>query len=131
MKGIEGMINEDLDKVTDKDLFTMVFFALYKLKDDMNYATLSKLSFLLDKKSLLNLVECFGGMTITIPTMKELSIVLNALLLYSYVDIEHIDESKALRLIANENNNVFSMKEIKSAYTSIKEILSKYDFSRD
>lgn len=125
------MINEDLDKVTDKDLFTMVFFALYKLKDDMNYATLSKLSFLLDKKSLLNLVECFGGMTITIPTMKELSIVLNALLLYSYVDIEHIDESKALRLIANENNNVFSMKEIKSAYTSIKEILSKYDFSRD
>lgn len=125
------MINEDLDKITDKDLFTMVFFALYKLKDDMNYATLSKLSFLLDKKSLLNLVECFGGMTITIPTMKELSIVLNALLLYSYVDIEHIDESKALRLIANENNNVFSMKEIKSAYTSIKEILSKYDFSRD
>lgn len=125
------MINDDLDKVTDKDLFTMVFFALYKLKDDMNYATLSKLSFLLDKKSLLNLVECFGGMTITIPTMKELSIVLNALLLYSYVDIEHIDESKALRLIANENNNVFSMKEIKSAYTSIKEILSKYDFSRD
>lgn len=125
------MISTDLDKVTDKDLFTMVFFALYKLKDDMNYATLSKLSFLLDKKSLLNLVECFGGMTITIPTMKELSIVLNALLLYSYVDIEHIDEAKALRLIANENNNVFSMKEIKSAYTSIKEILSKYDFNRD
>lgn len=125
------MISSDLSKVTDKDLFTMIFFALYKLKDDMNYATLSKLPFLLDKKSLLNLVECFGGMTITIPTMKELTIVLNALLLYSYIDLEHIDESKALRLVANENNNLFSMKEIKDAYTSIKEILSKYDFNRN
>lgn len=125
------MITNELNEVVDEDLFTMIFFALYKLKDDMNYATLSKLSFLLDKKSLLNLVECFGGMTIKIPTMKELSIVLNALLLYSYIDLEHIDENKALKLISNENNNIFSMKEIKEAYTSIKEILSRYDFSRN
>lgn len=125
------MISTDLNQVTDKDLFTMIFFALYKLKDDMNYSTLSKLSFLLDKDSLLNLIECYGGMTVRIPTMKELLTMLNALLLYSYIDLEEIDESKALRLVANENNNIFSMKEIKDAYASIKEILSKYDFNRN
>ena len=125
------MINTDLNQVTEKNLFTMIYFALYTLKNDVNYATLSELPFLLDKKSLLNLIECYGGMTITIPTMKELSVVLNALLLYSYIDLEHIEESKALKLIANENNNLFSMKEIKDAYASIKEILNKYDFNRD
>lgn len=125
------MISTDLNQVTDKDLFTMIFFALYKLKDDMNYSTLSKLSFLLDKDSLLNLIECYGGMTVRIPTMKELLTMLNALLLYSYIDLEEIAESKALRLVANENNNIFSMKEIKDAYASIKEILSKYDFNRN
>ena len=74
-------------------------FALYKIKNIPEYSTLSELAFILNKDSFLNIVDYLGGLTIRIPTSKELLVIVNALLLYQYHNIENIDFDKASDIV--------------------------------
>lgn len=123
-KEVKAKLNEL--KVTD--VYSIILFALYKLKDSEEYSTLSELAYILDKKSLFNLCEQFGGMTITIPTIKEFKVVVNSLLLYQYVNIENIPFNQAIQLLEKEE---FLIKDIKDCYYKLVGILDKYEFKRN
>lgn len=120
-------VREKLESLKMTDVYSMILFALFKVKDVPEYSTLSELAYLLDQKSLFNLLDFYGGMTIRIPTTKEFKTILDALLLYEFVNLEHIEFNQALKLLEVEN---YKLSDIKSCYYKIVEVLDKYDFQR-
>lgn len=54
-------VNNNLNALKDKDIYSLILFILYKFKDIDEYRAISELSFILDKKSLFNLCQYFGG----------------------------------------------------------------------
>ena len=103
-----------------------MLFALYKTNELPEYSSLSQLSYILDKENLLKLCEYYGGTTLRIPTIRELELLLNSLLVYQLVDIENnpLDEIlESMRIKTGSNT------EIKRNYFVIKELLSKYNFN--
>ena len=116
-------MNSELNKLKTKDVYSLILFVLYKMKEDVKYSTLSELAYILDKESLLNLCHYYGGITITIPTIEELEDVLNVLLLYQKVDIEGNSIDKILDDFKVRRRNKESMIEL---YNSVKTILEKY-----
>lgn len=113
------------DNLKQDDLYSLMLFALYKMKDDANYSTLSQLIYILDRESTLKLCEYYGGMTIKIPTIEELEILTYALLLYQLVDIE----KKSYEEITNSFNVSKAMlSSIVDVYSQLSIILSSYKF---
>ena len=96
------------------------------MQKDGRYRPLSELPFILDKNSFFNLCQYFGGLTITIPTLKDLEVFLNALILYKYVDIDGLEFCVAVNKMKNSENNI---REIKEHYSNIKNILDSYEFT--
>lgn len=86
----------ELDNLRTKDIYSLILFALFKLKDLPEYASLSELAYILDKENLLKLCEFFGGMTITIPTMQELESIVYSLVLYQYINIDGMQYNEAV-----------------------------------
>lgn len=117
-----------LESLSKTDIYSLMLFTLYKIKDIPEYSTLSELCYVLDNNSLLNFLDYYGGMTIKIPTKEEFNIVIKALILYQLVNIEknNFDDTiKELDLKENENK-------VKDTYIKIINMLEsqKYDFRR-
>lgn len=125
---MKSNIKIKLDELKTTDIYSMMLFALYKIKEIPEYSTLSELVYLLNKDSLMNLLTYFGGLTITIPTQDELKVVVNALLLYQFIQIEHKELNEAIKLL---NIDELLIKDVKSTYFKLSEILDKYDFKRN
>ena len=70
---------EELDK---RDIYSLILFILYRLKEIPEYSTLSELVYILDNENFIKLINYYGGKTIRIPKVDELSTILNALLVY-------------------------------------------------
>lgn len=121
-------IKEELEKLKTVDIYSLLMFALFKIRDIPEYSTLSELVYLIDKENLLKLCEYFGGLTITIPTIEELESLIYSLLLYQYVDIEGMKYDDATELIGYKSSD---LRKVKTDYTKLKGILMKYDFNRD
>lgn len=124
---IKSELVKSLEELNKEDLYSLMLFALYKLKDTKDYSTLSELVYILDKESLFNLLSFYGGLTITIPTMYDLKKILFALMLYQQVNIEGKDLQSTLRKI---NVEEVSIKDLKEAYYKICEVISNYEFKR-
>lgn len=120
-------IKTEFAKLKDVDIYSIMLFTLFKMKDVPEYSTLSELAYLLDKESLLTLCEYFGGTTIKIPTIDELEMMVYTMILYQYVNIEGMPYSKAVEIIGHKSND---LRGVKSAYTKLCEVLKKYKFSR-
>ena len=128
------MRNKRITKVTaalnsmDKnDVYSLMLFTLYKMKDIPDYLTLSELSYILDEKNLVKFLSYFGGMTITIPTLKDLRLVLQAMTLYQYVNVEDGDFNDGLKAIVTKE---FTADEVKEVYSKIVEVVSNYEFTK-
>ncbi len=123
-------IKRELSNLRDADLWSILLFALTRLKNDAEYSALSELAYVLDRKNMLRLCEYFGGQTIRIPTADELEYLIYGMLLYQYVDIEHQSFEGALNSIAQQSKfeNKFEKKELKKFYQTLKETLSSYEF---
>lgn len=121
------MIREELSKLRDIDIYSLMLFALYKAKNIPEYASLSELVYILDKDSLLKLCEYFGGITVTIPTIEQLESLVYALVLYQYVNIEHMQYEKAVKLIGHDSKD---LREVKSNYCKLCKVLEQYDFAK-
>lgn len=119
-------IKEELQKLHEPDIWSLLLFVLFKIKDIPEYSGISELAYILDRKNLLKLCEYFGGTTITIPTIEELEILVYGLLLYQYINIEGIPEADALVMISREG---LSQKAVKNSYLKIKKTLQNYDLS--
>lgn len=118
-------IKEELAKLNDVDIYSLIMFALYKMKDIPEYSTLSELAYLLDKDSLLKLCEYFGGLTIKIPTVDELESIVYSLVLYQWVNIDGMDYDKAVQMIGCKSSD---LRTVKSNYLSMCKILQNYTF---
>ena len=110
------------------DIYSILLFALFELKNDPKYSTLSELCYIIDNDSFINLLKYFGGKTITIPSMKEFKNLVDALCLYELVNVDHISYNKALRDLGIEKE---ALPQFSECYQKICEILSKYDFKRN
>lgn len=113
-------ITDHIDNLNKEDIYSLMLFVLYKCNEKNEFSSLSQLSYILDVKSLLKLCEFYGGQTITIPTIDELRELLDALLIYQMIEIEHKD--------IDEIKDKYNFNTIK-LYTKIKEILSEYSFN--
>ena len=124
---IKSELIKSLEELNKEDLYSLMLFALYKLKDTPEYSTLSELVYILDKESLFNFLNFYGGLTITIPTMYDLKKMIYALMLYQQVNIEGNDLQSTLRKI---NVEEVTIKDLKEAYYKICEVVSNYEFKR-
>lgn len=118
-------IKSELDNLKEPDIMSLLLFVLYKMKDSIEYSSLSELAFVLDKTNFLKLCEYFGGSTITIPKISELEILLQGILLYQYIDIDKLPYDEASAKL----NTKYHMHTIKHAYRKIKEVLTDYTIS--
>jgi hypothetical protein len=117
---------EKLDSLEMTDVYSLMLFSIFKMKDIPEYSTLSELAYILDKESLFNFLEYYGGTTITVPTIHEFNQIIRALLLYQAVNLEGVDFNKAFKNIESE----FQTNDTREAYFKIVSILDKYDFRR-
>ena len=116
-----------LNSLNKDDIYSMMLFTLYKVKDIPDYLTLSELCYVLDGENLTKFLSYFGGMTVTIPKLSDLRLVLKGLMLYQYVNVEGGNFDDSLKALAGDE---FSSEDIKSIYVKIVEVISNYDFSR-
>ena len=92
-------LKEELQKFKETDMYSLILFTLFKIKDIPEYSTLSELVYILDKDSLLKLCEYYGGLTIKIPTIEDLEGLVYSLVLYEAVDIKQQSFDEALKEI--------------------------------
>ena len=119
------MINDELLNLKEVDIYSLAMFALYKLVDVPEYSSISELPYILDKQNMLRLCDYFGGRTIKIPTTEELYSLMNILLLYQYVNIDHKDYKEAIELIGFDSKD---LRKVKTVYTKLCSVLKNYKF---
>jgi hypothetical protein len=120
-------IKEELNKLKSVDIYSLMLFALFKIRDIPEYSSLSELAYVLDKNNLLKLCEYFGGLTIKIPTISDLESMVYTLVLYQLVDIDGMEYDDAVKQIGHNSSD---LRRVKSDYIKMKNILDNYNFSR-
>ena len=113
-------IKDELNSLNTKDIYSLMLFVLYKSSNIPEYSSLSQLTYILDKDSLLKLCEFYGGLTIRIPTIQQLQELLEGLLMYQLIDIEGQNPEE----VTNEFN-----KNTTETYIKIKEVLKNYSLN--
>lgn len=119
-------IKNELQKLKQIDIWSLMLFVLYRFQNIPEYSSISELAYILDEKNLLKLCEYFGGQTIKIPTIDQLEELIYSMLLYQYIDIEHIDDAEAVKLLHLDKSKE---KEVKHCYKSLKNVISNYEIT--
>ena len=122
-----SILRTEMLNVKELDIYSLILFALYKLRNIPDYAVLSELVYILDKESLLKLCEYFGGLTLQIPTIEDLESLVYSLLLYQYIDIDNMSYDEAIKLLGTESKD---LRRVKADYQKLSQILSQYQFGR-
>lgn len=120
-------INDSINSLHLSDIYSLMLFILYKVQDIPDYAVLSELCYLLDGANLTRLLTYFAGKTVKFPTEAELSVLTNALLLYQYVNIEHIAFAEAqakLEVTPKQRDKITEL------YLQILPIMANYNIDR-
>lgn len=122
-------ITAALQNLSKNDIYSLMLFTLFKLKDDPKYSTLSELCYILDGDNLTRFLKYFGGLTIKIPTIRDMRLLTQSLLLYQYVNIdEDVNFKKALEAVCGDE---FTADEVKESYSKLLEVVSEYSFNRE
>ena len=121
-------VQKSLNTLQISDIYSLMFFLLYKIQDIPEYATVSELCYLLDGGNLLRLLTYFAGKTIKIPTEEELSILINALLLYQYVNLDGETYVQAQNKLTNVTTK--QKDKITELYLKIIPIINQYNIDR-
>lgn len=120
-------IKEELLNLKKVDIYSLLLFVLFQIKQIPEYSALTELVYILDKDSVLKLCQYFGGTTLQIPTLEELEILIYSVLLYNYINIENKEMNDALKLIGCDKDK---LKEVKRNYIKISRLLERYTFNR-
>ena len=116
---------EELDK---KDIYSLILFILYRLKEIPEYSTLSELVYILDNENFIRLINYYGGKTIRIPKVDELSTILNALLVYEREQNTDLPLSEIFSDIGISKKEI---PEILKILQLIPQLMDNYDFKRE
>ena len=114
-----------LDALDKDDIYSLMLFTLYKLRDMPEYLALSELCYVLDGANLPKFLSYFGGMTLQVPTLKDMRLILSALKIYQYVNIDKGDFEEALKAAVTDDT---AIDEVKDAYIKICEVMANYEF---
>lgn len=125
---MKNKIKDSLNALKTTDVYSLILFILYKLKEIPEYAVLSELCYLLDGSSIIRLLTFFAGKTITIPTEAEFVEMTNALLLYQYVNIDGCTLTEAQAKL--QNATAKQKDRATSLYLKIIPIINSYNFDR-
>lgn len=104
-------ILDSLNKLQEKDVYSMLLYVLYRLKEDDRYSTLSSLMWALDKESLLNFLTIFEGVEMKVPRIVDLKMVVASLQVYQLVNMEHKSLEDALDEVKSEEIDIDELKE--------------------
>lgn len=121
-------IKDNLNKLKVSDIYSLMLFILYKLKDIPDYAVLSEMCFLLDSQNMTRLLTYFAGKTITFPKEEDMAVLTNALLLYQYVNIE--DDSFTEAQSKLKGLSAKQKEEVTNLYLKIIPIINNYNIDR-
>lgn len=126
--GGKGNIIRALEELDKKDIYSLILFVLYRLKEIPEYSTLSELVYILDNENFIRLLNYYGGKTIRIPKVEELSTVLDALIVYERqqnTDMPLSDIFKELDIDKTQKPDILKLLNL------IPQLLENYDFKRD
>ena len=121
-------LKQNLNTLQLSDVYSLMFFILYKVQDIPEYATVSELCYLLDGSNLTRLLTYFAGQTIKIPTESEISILANALLLYQYINVDGLSLTAAQEKLENLTNK--QKDEATKLYIKLIPVMNEYNISR-
>lgn len=116
---------EELDK---RDIYSLILFILYRLKEIPEYSTLSELVYILDNENFIKLINYYGGKTIRIPKVDELSTILDALLVYEREQNTGLPLSDICKDIGISKKEI---PEILKILQLIPQLIDNYDFKRE
>lgn len=119
-------IKTELQNLKEKDIYSLMLFALYKAQELPEYSALSQLAYILEKDDLLKLCEFYGGLTITIPTVKQLEHLIYGLLMFQRINIEGEDYNKVYNELREKE---IDSAHIKDTYFLIEKLLADYNFN--
>ena len=125
--GGKGNIIKALEELDKKDIYSLILFRLYKLKDCPEYSTLSELIYILDNENFIKFINYYGGKTIKVPTINDLSILIHALMVFERLNNTNVDIDTILKELAISKKE---KKEILESIQIIQETLANYDFKR-
>lgn len=121
-------LKDNLNNLKVSDIYSLMLFILYKMKDIPDYAVLSEMCFLLDSQNMTRLLTYFAGRTITFPKEEEMAILTNALLLYQYVNIEDDSFTEAQSKLKGLSTK--QKEEVTNLYLKIIPIINNYNINR-
>lgn len=110
-----------LRKLKEKDVYSLLLYLLYRLKDDEKYSTVSMLTWALDHDSLLNFLTLFSGVDMKVPSIDDLKVVVLALQLYQMVALDGGDLEESLADICTGE---VPAEAVRDAYFRISELAS-------
>ena len=93
------MIDRDLSRFSQSDIYSIVCELLYKIKEDETYSVMSELAYILEKNSFIKFMQYFGGTTITVPTLIDFKQTIKIMQLYHYFNIENLPWKEGFKFI--------------------------------
>jgi len=108
----------------EEDLYNLILYSIFKIREDPEYSVISELIYILGKDGLLNLCSSLGGCTIKIPTILELKVFTNALLIYYYSITENKSFNESFKKLEIDPN---LRKDIIEVYKKVVDIANGYN----
>ena len=123
------------DNISDKihnlsDFYFIVHLIINKLSDNKDRKIIPELCYLLDKKSLLNLITYFEGETITIPTKEEIIDSINLIELYYQINIKKVNINDAIVKVYGDSLSDDKKLIIATNYINISKYLEYVDMDK-
>ena len=121
-------IKKNLNNLHLSDIYSLMLFILFKVQDLSEYAVISELCYLLDGANMTRLLTYFAGKTITFPTEAEIALVMNALLMYQYINIDGETFTAAQNKLGELTNK--EKDKVTELYVQILPIMKQYNIDR-
>lgn len=125
--GKKSNIIKALEELDKEDIYSLILFTFYKLKDISEYSILGELVYLLDHKSFTNFLSYFEGQTIKVPKISDLTNIVNALLFY---ERKMNSNSSDDEILASLDIPKGDKQQIINTLNLISGIVEEYDFKR-
>lgn len=125
--GKKSNIIKALEELDKEDIYSLILFTFYKLKDISEYSILGELVYLLDNKSFTNFLSYFEGQTIKVPKISDLTNIVNALLFYERKINSNSSDDEILASLDIPKRD---KQQIISTLNLISGIVEEYDFKR-
>lgn len=114
-----------LEELNKRDIYSLILFILYRLKNISEYSILSELIYILDEDSFARFLSYFEGQTIKVPKIQELKDIVNTLIFYERKTNTFLSDEEIFQEIGVDKKDV---DKIYTTLNLISEIIKDYEF---